>query len=211
MKNTIQVVAVVIAFAVMALPLHAQTAVNPINLGVKGGLSLGQASLTPDVPAGVSKSFRTGFSGGLYSDFGVAEGVFIDVEAFYQQGGLKLSSGGAEATIKLDDIQVPVSVKYKFPIQGSTVKPYVFGGGDVGFSAKAESESGGATVDIKDSTESVNYGVHFGAGVEFEVSPGVNIMVDGRYNLGIKDIDKTAGEAKPWGIVVLAGVSWRIN
>ncbi len=211
MKRFLPFLLVLVVTAVFALPLQAQNAAFPINFGARAGVNLGQASLTPDVPSNVSKSFRTGLAGGLYGDFGVAEGFFIDAEVLYQQGGIKLSSGGTDVTVKIDDINVPVSLKYKFAMQGSNVKPYIFGGGDIGFNVKAEDESGGVSIDIKDSIESVNYGLHFGAGVEFEVSPGVNILVDGRYNLGLKDVDKTSSEAKPWGIAILAGVSFRIN
>jgi len=212
MKRFLPVLIVLLLVAALAVPLQAQPVVNPISLGARAGLNLGQASFTPDVPSGVSKSFRTGIAGGLYADFGVSPSFFIDAEVLYSQGGVKVSGGGGEATIKIDEIQIPISAKYKFPIEGSTVKPYVFGGGDIGFVMKAEVEAGGATADIKDSTESLDYGVHFGAGVEFEVSPGVNVLVDGRYGLGLKDVDKTSGsEAKLWGIGVLLGVSFRVN
>jgi opacity protein-like surface antigen len=211
MKKFVPVLAVALLLAVMAVPLNAQ-APNPIYLGARAGINLGQANLTPDLPSGVSKSFRTGIDGGLFAEFGVAEGVFVDAEVLYQQGGLKVSAGGADATTKIDEILIPISLKYKFTMQGSNVRPYIFGGGNVGFNAKGESEAGGVTVDIKDSLESVDYGVHFGAGVEFEVSPGVNIFLDGRYGLGLKDIDKTtAGEAKLWNIGILAGVSFKVN
>jgi opacity protein-like surface antigen len=211
MKNVLHIISAAVLLAVLVVPLNAQTA-NPINFGARAGLNLGQASLTPDVTSPLSKSFRTGFNGGLYADFGVAEGVFVDVEALYQQGGVKITGNpGGDITVKYDDINVPVSLKYKFAMQGSSVKPYIFAGGNVGFSTKAEVEAGTLTLDIKDSTESVNYGVHFGAGVEFEVSPGVNILLDGRYGIGLKDVDKTAGEAKPWNIAIMAGVSVKIN
>lgn len=211
MKKFVPLLMMILLLAVAVPQVRAQ-APNPIFLGARAGVNMGQLSLTPDVPSGVSKSFRTGIAGGLFADIGVAEAFFIDIEALYLQGGVKFTGGGGEATVKLDDIVIPVSGKYKFPIQNSTVKPYVFAGGDIAFNMKAESEAGGVSVDIKDSVESLNYGAHFGAGVEFEVSPGVNLFFDGRYNIGFKDVDKRASsEAKPWGIAILAGVSFKAN
>ena len=181
-------------------------------------MNLGQASFTPDPGSGVSKGFRTGIAGGLFADFGVSNSFFVDAEVLYAQGGVKFSLGSAEDNIKVDEVNIPISAKYKFPMEGSNIKPYVFGGGDIGFVMKAEEEqknipgTADTTADIKDQIESVDYGLHFGAGVEFEVSPGVNVFLDGRYGLGLKDVAKsTSVEVKPWNIGVLLGVSWRVN
>jgi opacity protein-like surface antigen len=204
----------IVGFALLALliqPLSAQST-NPIEIGSRLGLNMGNASLTPDVSAPASKSMRTGFAAGLYSEFGVAEGFAITAEALYNQGGYKITSGGSEATVKFDQILVPISGKYKFAIENSTVRPFIFGGGDVGFTAKAEYEAGGTSTDVKDSVESVDFGVHFGAGVEFEISSGVDLFFDGRFGVGLKDIVKNSAiEAKPWNIGILMGVSFRAN
>jgi hypothetical protein len=193
----------------VSLSMQAQ---NAIYFGPRAGLSLGNASLTPDLPADVSKSMRTGFSAGAYGEFGVAEGLAGTVEGLYSQGGFKESAGGVDATFKWDYIGVPVNLKYMFTMQGSSVKPYVFGGGNLALTTKAEFETPAGTMDVKDSVESLGYGVQFGAGVQFEVSPGVNFMVDGQYNLGLKDMDKTStGEVKPNGIMIMLGVAFKVN
>ena len=218
MKTFLPVFVVMLLIAVLAGPLQAQPAANPIYLGARAGLNLGNASLTPDPGSGISKGFRTGISGGLFADFGVSSSFFVDAEVLYTQGGVKLSMGSAEQALKIDEVQIPVSAKYKFPMEGSNVKPYVFGGADIGFVAKAEVQNTGVpgstdtTYDVKDQVESTDYGVHFGAGVELEVSPGVNVFLDGRYGLGLKDIDKgTTSEAKLNNIGILLGVSWKVN
>ncbi len=218
MKSVLPFLLMLLLFAGLTMPLQAQPAVNPIYLGVRAGMNLGQASFTPDPGSGVSKGFRTGIGGGLFADFGVSSSFFVDAEVLYTQGGVKFSLGSAEDNIKVDEVNIPISAKYKFPMEGSNVKPYVFGGGDIGFVMKAEEEQknipgqADTTADIKDQIESVDYGLHFGAGVEFEVSPGVNVFLDGRYGLGLKDVAKSTGvEVKPWNIGVLLGVSWRVN
>jgi len=218
MKSILHVSCMLLLIAAVAVPVQAQPVANPIYLGVRGGLNLGQASFTPDPGSGVSKGFRTGIAGGLFADFGVSSSFFVDAEVLYTQGGVKFSLGSAEDNIKVDELNIPITAKYKFAMEGSNVKPYVFGGGDLGFVMKAEEEQknipgqADTTADIKDQIESMDYGIHFGAGVEIEVSPGVNVFLDGRYGLGLKDLAKsTSVEVKPWNIGVLLGVSWRVN
>jgi len=214
MKRLSTICLMLLIAAVFVQQSHAQetAAANPINIGIRGGMNLGNATLSPDVTAPVSKGSRTGLVAGGILEFGVAPSFFIDAELLYVQGGLKLTVPGAEVTAKFDVISIPISAKYKFMIENSNVKPYIFGGGNVGFNTKAELEAGGVTQDLKDSTESIDFGVHFGAGIEVEASPGVNILLDARYGLGLKDIDKTAGsEIKSQNIMIMAGVSFRVN
>ena len=215
MKRSLVLVAVLAVVALLVQPASAQAPnPNPISLGFRAGMNMGSASFSPDLPSEVSKSMRTGFAAGGYGEIGVAEGLFVTLEALYAQGGVKLTAGGADETTKFDFIQIPVSLKYKFNLEGSTVKPFVFAGGDLGITAKAEVESGSTTLDIKDSVESMSYGVHFGAGVQFEVSPGVDVFVDGQYGLGLKNLNKSTTnteEIKPTNIGILAGVAFKIN
>ena len=143
--------------------------------------------------------------GGGILEFGVAPDVFIAAELLYVQGGFKVTAPSGEATAKFDFISVPLSAKYKIMIENSNVKPFFFGGGNVGFTTKAEIESAGQTQDVKDSIESVDFGLHFGAGIEVEVSPGLNILLDGRYAVGLKDIDKSSsGELKVQNFMIMA-------
>ncbi len=205
MKKALVLVAMIL---LVSLSMHAQSA-NPIYFGARAGMSMGNASVTPDIP---DKGFRTGFSAGAYGEFGLAEGVAISLEGLYSQGGFKVSSTGGDVTFKWDYIGIPVNVKYMFPMQGSSVKPYIFGGGNLAITTKAELEAGGVTLDMKDQVESLGYGVQFGAGVAFEVAPGTNLLIDGQYNLGLKDMDKSStGEVKPNGIAVMLGVAFKVN
>jgi opacity protein-like surface antigen len=203
----------VLMLAFLVQFMTAQTS-NPMYFGARAGMNLGNVSLSPEnyFGSGVSKSMRTGLVAGAYGEFGIVQDFAITVEALYLQGGFKLSAGGGEATLKVDEFVIPVSGKYKFAIENSAMKPFIFAGGDIGFTAKSEVESGGQTQDQKDSTESMDIGIHFGVGVEYEVSPGVNLFIDGRYAIGLKDMAKpTDVEMKPTNIAIMAGVSFKIN
>ncbi len=209
MKKALILTAVIL---LVGLSVQAQTA-NPIYFGARAGLNMGNATFDPDL--GISKSMRTGLGAGVYAEFGLVENLAITVEGLYLQDGLKENTLLGDETVKLDFIQVPVNLKYKFAIPNSPVKPFIFAGGNVGFTAKGEVEDpSGATTDIKDSVESVAYGLQFGVGAEYEVSPGVNLFLDGQYGLGLKNVNKAGGgveSIKPYNIAVMVGLSFKVN
>jgi opacity protein-like surface antigen len=189
---------------------------NPINLGARLGLNFGDASFDPDLPSGVTTSMRTGFAFGAYGEIGVAENFFIAGEFLYLQSGLVSKEDAEEATWKVDYFAIPISAKYKFAIENSTIKPYVFAGPTLGFNLSAK-VSDGTEVDIKDNIESINFALHFGAGAEFEVTPGTNLFFDASYGLGLSDIYKESEgvtdnqKINSRDIGIKAGVSFKIN
>lgn len=232
MKRNLLLLLTAIAFGIATLSVQAQMSI-PVILGAKGGLNLGTASLSPDLPSGYSKSNRNGILAGGYAEFGIAEGLYVTGEVLYAQMGLKVSvpvnllgapvSGTAEGTQKSDYIHVPISLKYKFPIPESIVRPYVFGGPSISFnvSSKMVTEYSGQVAqlvgqtsteeDTKDSTNSVDVAAHVGAGVEFEVSSNVLLFVDGRYSLSFTNASKAASqEIKARNIMIMGGVGFRL-
>jgi hypothetical protein len=246
MKKNLLLLLPALTFWVAVQSLQAQTS-TPVILGVKGGLNLAKASLSPDLPAGYSKSNRNGILAGGYAEFGIAEGLYITGEALYAQMGIKYSvpanlavppdllalvggniSGSADFTEKLDYILVPISLKYKFPIPESIVRPYVFGGPSIGFnlSSKEVQELSGqlaqyaaqyyqipasSETDNKDSTKSIDVEGHLGAGVEFEVASNVLLFVEGEYSMSFTNVNKAVSpEAKPRNIMFMAGVGFKL-
>jgi opacity protein-like surface antigen len=238
MKKHLLLLLTAFAFWVAAQSVQAQTS-TPVILGVKGGLNLGNASLSPDLPSQYSKSNRNGILAGGYAEFGVAEGLYIRGEVLYAQGGLKYSasasslgapvgvSGSADVTMKVDYIDVPISLKYKFPIPESSVRPYVFGGPSLGYNvgAKTLTEISGQLAqlaaqygmpassekDVKDSTKSIDVEGHLGAGVEFEVASNVLLFVEGEYSMSFTNVNKAVSpEAKPRNIMFMAGVGFKL-
>ena len=217
MKKQLILCVVVALTLVLSQSMLAQD--NPINLGARLGLNLGDVSFDPDLPSEVTNSMRTGFAFGAYGEIGVAENFFITGEFLYLQSGTVLKEGSEEITFKADYLSIPISAKYKFAIENSTVKPFVFGGPTIGFNAKAEYVSGSSTEDVGKNTESINFGIHFGAGVEFEVYPGTNLFFDAGYGLGLSNGYKHTDDSifgsnqKIYSrdIGIKAGVSFKIN
>jgi opacity protein-like surface antigen len=233
MKKNFLLLLPALAFWIAIQSVQAQMSTS-VSLGVRGGLNLGNASVSPDFPTGYSKSNRTGILAGGFAEFGIAEGLYITGEVLYAQMGLKVSvpasvaagvaiGGTVDATEKSDYIHVPISLKYKFPIPESIVRPYVFAGPSISLnvSSKFLTEYSGQIAqyvsptsseeDVKDSTKSVDIAAHVGAGVEFEVSSNVSLFVDGRYSMSFTNASKAAGEeAKLRNIMIMGGVGFKL-
>jgi opacity protein-like surface antigen len=234
MKKNLLLLLPALAFWVAVQSAQAQT--PSVILGVKGGLNLGNVSLTlpPDFPTQYTKSNRNGILAGGYAEFGIAEGLFITGEVLYAQMGAKLSvpasvaagvaiGGTVDVTEKADYIHVPLSLKYKFPIPESIVRPYILVGPSVSFnvSSKVLTEYTGQVAqyvsptsseeDEKDSTQTVDIAAHAGAGVEIAVSSNVLLFVDGRYSMSFTNATKAVQtDIKARNIMIMGGIGFKL-
>jgi hypothetical protein len=115
----------------------------------------------------------------------VTPNFLIQPEVLYTQKGAKYDEGGAEATVKLDYVEVPVLFKGRFGSGG--VKPSVFAGPAVGFKVSAKTEFDGEEEDIED-VKGTDFGIVFGAGLDLAAGPG-SFIIDARYTLGLTTLD----------------------
>lgn len=201
----------------------------PIKIGGRAGINLASASFDPDIPDVLSKSNRTGFLIGGSLEFSVSGPISIQVEPMYIQKGVILEGSNVQVqtdqqivtvpsykqTSKVAFIEIPILVKIKLIPIG--VKPYLIGGPFIGFNLSATQllEAQGfesQDLDVKDNTSSTDFGVLIGGGIEFPVAPLVSVLIDGRYSLGLTDLDKSADQpgvdskAKSRGIQIVAGI-----
>ena len=197
-KIIIAVCAMLIAFTV--IPVMGQT-----QLGVIAGLNLANVSVEQKGEGEEYKNL-TAFAFGGVASFGLSEMMMIQLEPTYMQKGTKATSELGEFKLKLAYIDIPVLLKIAFG--QSNVKPYALVGGNIGFLMSAK-VSNGESVDVKDSFESLDYGLNFGAGVS--IPAGSNqFFIEGQYGLGLADITKDEdGEStsdKNKGIQIKAGI-----
>jgi opacity protein-like surface antigen len=171
-------------------------------LGPKVGLVMSNASFSPDLGAGITKSSRTGIAGGAAFEV-MFSGVPLGIEAdlFYAQGGTIVEQNitilgttyNVKSTEKFAFIQIPVLFKGKFATK-SIVSPYVYAGPALGIVATAKdlTEAAGQSqeTDIKDQVTSTDFQLLFGGGAEFNVAPKIGITADIRYGLGLTDLNK---------------------
>lgn len=182
-----------VAFAIAA---HAQETTAEgtglVGYGIKLGVPLANftgSDATP--PTGVDKKMRIGFGGGAFLTYAFSPMFAVQPELLYMMKGTKWDSAGTSLTYKLDYLQIPVLLKV-MPETGGKIKPAIFVGPYVGFllSASGALSLFGADFDLKDRYKSTEFGLSFGAGVNFLMSKGA-ITFDGRYDLGLSKIEKS--------------------
>jgi long-subunit fatty acid transport protein len=170
------------AIAVMAFM---SVSAQETRFGVKAGANLS----TFGGDAEDAKSL-VGFQVGGFAEIKLTDKFAIQPEILFSTQGAKEEEntpfGSYEYKTNLSYLNIPVMAKYyvaeKFSVEA---------GPQIGFllSAKSKFEGGGESekVDVKDSYESIDFGVNFGAGYDFTE----NLSVGLRYNLGLSNIAKT--------------------
>ena len=165
--------------SVAAFILFGATQAQDVKFGVKAGLNV--SDFMGDVNG---NSSRIGFHVGGLAEIKISEKFALQPELLYSDQGTKFDDG----TIDLGYLNVPVMVKYfvaeKFSLEA---------GPQVGFlvSAKANPDTG-SSVDIKDSYNTIDFGILAGASYDFTE----NIFAGLRYNLGLSNIEKDSGDDK---------------
>jgi opacity protein-like surface antigen len=165
------------------------------HFGIKGGLN--SSNFIGDTD-GVDFKSRIGFNVGAFATIKLSEKITLQPEILYSTQGAKVSNVTmiimediltlADIKVNLSYINVPVMIKYYV-----ADKLNLEVGPQIGFLTSAESSThydvSNQTVDddIKDSFESVDFGLNFGAGYDFTK----NISAGIRYNLGLANISKT--------------------
>ncbi|OXB06256.1 porin family protein [Flavobacterium pectinovorum] len=139
-----------------------------IKFGVKGGLNF--ATISGDNTKGID--VVTSFNFGVVSEIPVSDKFSFQPELMYSGQGYSFNDN----TVALSYLNVPLMGKY-YVTKGLSVEA----GPQIGFLLAAKNEK----TDVKDSFNTVDFGVNFGLGYKLE--NGLNFGV--RYNLGLTDIN----------------------
>ena len=196
----------VVFFALfLVLPVNAQR----YHVGVMGGLNF--ADLDSDIfdfagefVGDISRITVYGIGGVV--DINLYRNIYLHLEPMYlQRGGVletnlapvipedvpfDISIPGIDLTFKSSYIEIPVLLKTEF---GNNVRPYLLAGPTIGLllssSIEAEVFGIGIKCDMKDVTESVNFGFAFGTGLCVPFGTG-SLFLEGRYTIGMIDLFK---------------------
>lgn len=181
-----------------------------IELGLEGGLNLANVSITPSQ----TSNSRTGLIVGGVIDIGISNSIGVTGGLRYIMKGFQVTNQGFTFTDKLNYLEVPVLLKVKFPL--TEIKPYVIGGPVLGIRVSAsEEQSGGgqsADVDASNAYESIDFGLLFGAGMDFKVAPKTDLFIQGGYSFGLSNVWKltTTATVKNYGIQLTGGVKFKL-
>lgn len=162
--------------------------------GIKGGLNSSNFRGDTD---GIDFKSRVGFNLGAFATIKLSGKITLQPEILYSTQGAKAVNVSAlyddiiykgDVKFNLSYINVPVIIKYyvadKFNLEA---------GPQIGFltsantSTKLVGSSQSVDQDVKDSFESIDFGLNFGAGYDFTK----NISAGFRYNLGLSNVFKT--------------------
>ena len=184
-----------IIFAAATLFFFGVTQAQKVKFGIKAGVNIATQRISLTEYSGVSyvKGDVVGANVGFFADIKVVPKLFFQPELLYSMEGAKLTlsvigSGSAEETVRLNNINVPLTFKYyvtnDFNLQAGPQIGFLMGATD-----KIVSNIQGlasSSTDSKSSYNNLDFGLNFGLGYDFTK----NISLCGRYNLGLSDLEK---------------------
>ena len=195
-----------VALCALATPTFAQG----IEYGVKGGIHFASLSFSDADEEGVDVSSRTTYVIGGFVGIPVTPMLSVQPEVLWVPSGAQVDApefGGETAEFQLKVVQVPILLKAN--VGKSSTRPFVVVGPVFGFKAGdskikvGEFETTDPEETGDDDISAVDVAIAFGGGVNVG-----KISVEGRYNLGLKDLDTTDESAKSRGFMILAGFAF---
>jgi len=189
MRRLVGLAAAATLTGMLAKPAAAQIVVQPL-------IGVNFAKISDVSSDGGSTSTRTGFGAGIGFQFALTPQFAIGLGGYYSQQGVKFTeSGSPDVTLKLDYIQVPVTLGLGFPT-GGNITPHLFAGPMIGFKMSCKLSAEGQSVNCDDpgvdaQVKSTDFGILFGGGLGFGVGTG-QFVVDVYYDLGLTNIDDSS-------------------
>lgn len=192
-----------------------------IDVGLKIGLERSSVSSAQAEALGMTARYAP--AGGAFLAVNLAPIFAVQPEVmFMPKGGTfpTFADQGQVVTMKLrlSYVEVPVLAKLSFPIEGTRVKPSVFGGPALAFKTgcSVSGESGGTSASATCTTlsggggtfKSTDVSAILGAGLDFPIGK-MKGVVEARFDLGLMNVDDSgsASEVKNRAFAAFVGFS----
>ena len=211
MKKMIVLLAILLTLC-MVLPASPK-----MNIGVLGGLNLANTNVDPAMK-GIELSNHIVFGIGGVLDYRLSKYFTLRLEPMYLQKGVKFETdeapGGVDYEFKSAYLEIPLMITYTFVIQ--KIRPYLIAGPTIGFCLSAKKDiswdSEHRDVDIKEGTESIDFGLGLGAGLNVPIGSN-SIFLEARYVFGLTNVNEEPSdpEVKNKGIQIFAGVTFPLG
>jgi len=156
-------------------------AFSQVNFGLKGGLNMANIKGTS---AQEVYENRTGFHVGLFAG-AKFQRIGIQPEMILSSQGTQFDLAGESVVEKFTYFNIPVMLKF-YPVKMLNIQA----GPQFGFLMGAKEITQTETIDVKASYKSSD--VSLGLGLGLELPFGINL--EGRYNLGLSDINDSSGQ-----------------
>ena len=175
--------------------------------GVKVGINFAAIS---GVTNSLNNQSITAFNAGVFTTLDIAGLLALQPELLYTMKGFKLTrviTNEAGPTPPLpffvtgnnSYFEIPVLLKLKFPSSSlGIIRPNVFAGPEVAFglSSKLTAQSTDPSLTEDNGSEAnskpTDFGIIIGAGADINL-PGVTLIIDVRYDMGMKSLDFSQG------------------
>ncbi len=156
-----------------------------LGLGAKGGLNVATQRFEGDAP-GLDP--RLGIVAGVFATMPILSWLDLQAEGLYAMKGATLDIKGAGSSVGVEYLEVPILARLTRN-RGGALQYFVTGGPSIGvrLRARVRTKFGNSTEerDVGDELERLDYGAAAGGGI----ARGP-LSLEGRYTLGLKDIDK---------------------
>jgi len=167
-----------LALLVLAV-ITISTANAQIQFGAKAGVNI--STFTGNDATGANS--LVGFHFGGQVQIPIAEALSLQPELLYSGQGAKGTSNGADYSLHVNYLNIPVLIKYT-----SSVGFYGETGPQIGFKLSSKFKQGGTST-TAEGFKSTDFSWAFGIGY----LTSTNIGIDARYNLGLSNIESSDG------------------
>jgi len=147
-------------------------------IGLKAGLNVSNLSNS----SGYDMGSKLGFNGGLLAHIHLNRSLALQPEAEYSSQGAKYTVNGAEHTLSLNYINIPIQIQYMF---GNGFRLHT--GPQAGFLAGVKDKIGGDETGYFTSQDFKTVDFSWSAGLGYLSTSGLG--VDARYNFGLSNIN----------------------
>jgi len=195
-KVTILIIAILTWGVLPAFSQSSNFLTNRFYIGIIGGINFADMHFPNNSPGGQEISTLLGFGAGAILDIRFTENFFLRMEPMYLQKGCTIKEGTNPldqpgGQINSSSIELPILLQYAF---GNSIKPYFVAGPTLAYNLEQEIEFDLSGLnfkgDLKDVTESFDFGLTFGGGVLVPAGFGI-IFLEGRYVFGLINQRKT--------------------
>jgi hypothetical protein len=167
----------ILSITLIAALLAAADATAQVNFGLKGGLNFYNLNTDPDNELDA----KIGFHLGALAHIHLSDQFAFQPELVYSAQGAKSDANGDDMKLNLNYINIPLLFQYMFD-NGFRLQA----GPQFGILASAKAKSGDASIDVKDSFNTLDVSLPLGVGY---VTPS-GFGIDARYNFGLSNINE---------------------
>ena len=165
-----------------------------------------------DIGLDIDSDEITGYNLGGFLEVPIGNGnIYFQPEILLIQKGGALSLNVADITTTINYIDVPILLKLKI-LNSNLFNVNVLGGPSFGYATNGEEVENGTVINLnfgEDNIKRFDVGIHAGAGLALELG-SIAVVGDVRYLFGLSDLDGSDRAIKNRGILLSAGLQFRI-